>query len=309
MIKGGSQMRKWYKCLFSSTTITGKWLRVLACMSLVLIALSHGMFSVALTRANTVIIPNNFKSHQAIALSNGTTTADSFRRTVTSGWGSADAGGWWTVVGSPWAWSVSPGAGSVTVGANSEEQAYLSSFTIQNVDIVEKVVLPRCSGSSNCDAYVLGRYAPAYSPTYYTVGVMQGVGRADIFLHAQRSDGTNVGSDLDTGLPAANNAVVWLHVQFQGVNPTTLRARAWLDGTTEPSTWLLNTTDNNRAEQQAGMTGVQLRNEDTSALHTFQQQSYQTTGTAIPVNVTHNPSSSTTAHWALRGGRWRGLRL
>ncbi len=286
-------MRKWYKRLLSSATITEKWLRILACMSLVMIALSHGMFSDALARANTVIYPNNFKSHQANALSNG--TADSFRRTVTSGWGSADTGGWWTVVGSPWAWSVSPGAGRVTVGANSEEQAYLSSFTIQNVDIVEKVVLPRCSGSSNCDAYVLGRYTPAYSPTYYSVGVMQGAG--DIFLHAQRSDGTSLGSDLDTGLPTANNAVVWLHVQIRGANPTTLRAHAWLGGTTEPSTWLLNTTDNNSAEQQAGMIGVLLRNEDTSALHTFQQQSYQATGTAIPVNVTHNPSGSTTAHW------------
>ena len=66
----------------------------------------------------------------------GTAAADSFQRTVTSGWGSADTGGWWTVVGSPWNWSVSPGAGSVTVGANSEERAYLSSFTIQDVDVV-----------------------------------------------------------------------------------------------------------------------------------------------------------------------------
>ncbi len=229
-------MRKWSQRLFVPNPIAGKWLRVLgvlAVMGLLLVALSKEMFSIFPVRANTLI------------------ASDSFNRTVSNGWGTADLGGWWTVVGSPWAWTVSPGAGSVTVGANSEEQAYLSSFTIQNVDIVEKVMLPRCSGSSNCDAYVLGRYAPAYSPTYYRVGVMQGAGRADIFLHAQRSDGTNLGRDLDTGLPAANNAVVWLHVQFQGANPTTLRARVWLDGTTEPSTWLLNTTDNNSAEQQA----------------------------------------------------------
>lgn len=228
----------------------------------------------------------------------GTAAADSFQRTVTSGWGSADTGGWWTVVGSPWSWSVSAGAGNVTVGANSEERAYLSSFTIQDVDVVEKVVLPRCSGSStNCDAFVLGRYAPAYSPTYYRVGVVQGAGRADIFLRTQRSDGTSLGSDLDTRLTAANGAVVWLHVEFQGVNPTAVRARAWLDGTTEPSTWLLNTTDSNSAEQKAGTVGVRLRNEDTSASHTFQIESYQATGTATPVSVTPNPSSSTTAHW------------
>jgi DNA-binding beta-propeller fold protein YncE len=227
----------------------------------------------------------------------GTVAADSFQRTAASGWGSADTGGWWTVVGSPWSWSVSPGAGSVTVGANGQERAYLSSFTTQNVDVVEKVVLPRCSGSTTCDAFVLGRYAPAYNPTYYRVGVVQGTARADIFLRAQRSDGTNLGGDLDTGLHAANGAVVWLHVEFQGVNPTAVRARAWLDGTTEPSTWLLNTTDSNSAEQKTGMVGLQMSNEDTATSHIFQVESYQATGTAIPLSVTPNPSGSTTAHW------------
>ena len=60
---------------------------------------------------------------------------DSFNRTVASGWGSAEAGAWWTVVGSPWNWSVSPGAGNVNVGANGEERAYLSSFTVRDVDV------------------------------------------------------------------------------------------------------------------------------------------------------------------------------
>jgi hypothetical protein len=143
----------------------------------------------------------------------------------------------------------------------------------------------------------MGRYAPAYSPTYYRVGMVQGAGRATIFLRAQRSDGTTLGSDLNTGLPAANGAVVWLHVQFQGVNPTALRARAWLDGTSEPSAWLLNTTDNTSAEQKAGMVGMRLRNEDTGTSHTFQAESYQVSGTAKPISVTPNPSGSTTAHW------------
>ncbi|HEY5005569.1 MAG TPA: hypothetical protein VII61_20575 [Ktedonobacteraceae bacterium] len=228
----------------------------------------------------------------------GTIAADSFQRTIASGWGSADTGGWWTVAGSPWSWSVASAAGNVTVGANGQEQAYLSSFTTQDVDVVEKIVLPRCTGSStNCDSYVLGRYASGYSPTYYRVGLVQGAGNPDILLRAQRSDGTSLGSDLDTGLPAANGAVVWLHAQFQGVNPTAVRARAWLDGTTEPSTWLLNTTDSNSAEQVAGAVGVQFHNEDTSTSAAFQLESYQATGTAIPVSVTPNPSGSVTAHW------------
>lgn len=228
----------------------------------------------------------------------GTPASDSFQRNVASGWSNADAGGGWTVVGSPWNWSVSAGTGHVTVGAGAEERAYLSSFTIQDVDLVEKSVLPRCTGiNTNCGAFVLGRYSPAYNPTYYRVGVVQGTGKPDIFLRAQRSDGTALGGEIDTGLPAATGAVIWLHVEFQGVNPTIIRARAWLDGMPEPSTWLLTATDSTGAEQQAGMVGLLLRNEDTGSSHIFQVEKYQATGTATLLGATANPSSSAISHW------------
>jgi DNA-binding beta-propeller fold protein YncE len=226
-----------------------------------------------------------------------TAARDTFQRTVADGWGSATTGGWWSVVGSPWNWSVAPGDGKVKVQANSEERAYLSTFTIQDVNIVEKVVLPLCGGGSNCDSYVLGRYSPAYDPTYYRVGVIEGQSSSDIFIRAQRSDGTNLSNDLDTGLPASNKAVVWLHVQFLGTNPTTIRARAWLPGTPEPSGWLLNTTDNNAPEQTAGMIGVRERNEDPTSSHTFKVKSYTATGKAVPVSIAPNPKGKATTHW------------
>ena len=225
----------------------------------------------------------------------GTAASDSFQRSVASGWGNAETGGWWTVVGSPWNWSVSPGAGNVSVGAGGQERAYLSTFTVRDVDVLEQVTLPRCAGSTNCTSYVLGRYSPAYNPTYYRVGVGQGAGRPDIFIRAQRSDETNLAGEIDTGLPASEGADVMLRVEFTGANPTTIRARAWLAGTAEPSTWRLSVTDNNSVEQGAGMVGVHLRNEDTAASHSFAIQSYQVTGTAMPVTATPNPT--TVGHW------------
>jgi hypothetical protein len=224
----------------------------------------------------------------------GTAASDGFQRTLSTGWGSADTGGWWTVVGSPWAWSVASGAGRVVVAANAEERAYLSSFNVQDVDVLQKVALPRCS-SGNCDSYVIGRYSPAYNATYYRVGVVQGAGRSDIYLRAQRSDGAAVGADVDTHLPAADGAAVWQRVEFVGTNPTTIRARAWLDGTAEPASWQLVQTDSNAAEQKPGMVGVRFRNEDAAAAHTFGTASYQVTGTAQPLSVTPNPTGS--AHW------------
>jgi hypothetical protein len=91
-------------------------------------------------------------------------------------------------------------------------------------------------------------------------------------------------------LPAADGVKLWQRVEFVGVNPTVIRSRVWLVGTPEPSTWLLNITDDNAAEQTAGMVGVRMRNEDTGASQTFGVESYQATGSADPISQTPNPT-------------------
>jgi hypothetical protein len=186
--KGRNRMSKWSQRLGVPAAITRKRLHVLGCfasMILLLVVLTRNLHE-----DTTASYAFQSKSYKVTALSSGkggTAASDSFQRTIANGWGGADKGGWWTIVGSPWSWSVSPAVGSVNVGAGGEERSYLSSFNIQDVDIVEKVVLPRCTGKANCDAFVLGRYSSAYNPTYYRVGLVQGTGRADLFLRAQRS--------------------------------------------------------------------------------------------------------------------------
>ncbi|HTD19099.1 MAG TPA: hypothetical protein VK667_06155, partial [Ktedonobacteraceae bacterium] len=148
-------MRKWYQRLSMPTTTTEKWLRVLgafASMILLLIVLFEGIFLIAPARANTTI------------------ASDSFNRTVSNGWGNADQGGSWTVLDTPANWSVAPGAGSINVSASSQGRGVLGSLVVQDVDLLAKIVLPRCSGSgTNCDAYVIGRYTGGSKLSYYRV--------------------------------------------------------------------------------------------------------------------------------------------
>ena len=161
---------------------------------------------------------------------------------------------------------------------------------MQDVDLLAKVTLPRCSGSGHyCDAFLLGRVSAGRNPTYYRVGVVQGSGSRDIVLRAQRSDGSNLVNALDTGIPAAGGAQVMLRVEFVGVNPTVIRARAWAVGTNEPSSWLLNVTNASSAEQVAGAIGVRVRNEDTAQAHSFAFHRYRATTFPRP------PPSSTIA--------------
>ena len=186
---------------------------------------------------------------------------------------------------------VSPGAGSVTVGANSEERAYLSSFTIQDVDISGEDRSPKCMAATNCDAFVLGRYTPAYNPTYYRVGLVKGLaGLTFSFARSAVMAPAWAVISIPACLPPMGHGLATCRVPgsepYRSARP---RLAGW---DAEPSTWLLNTTDSTSAEQKAGMVGLRLRNEDTSASHTFQVESYQANGSAIPVSVTPNPSGS-----------------
>jgi hypothetical protein len=150
---------------------------------------------------------------------------------------------------------------------------------VQDVDLLAKVALPLCGGGTNCDTFLVGRFTGGGNPSYYRVGALQGQ-RSTVYLRAQRDDGSYLVNDLNTGIPAAAGVVLWMRVEFQGVNPTAIRARIWPAGTAEPSTWLLNTSDSTSAEQTAGAIGIRARNEDSSAPRTFQFQSYQ--ASALP---------------------------
>src|SRR4029077_18820846 len=82
-----------------------------------------------------------------------TVASDSFNRTVSGGWGTADVGGSWTVLDTAANWSVTPGIGSTSVPATAQQRAVLGSVSAQNVDLLAKVVLPRCTGGgTNCIA-------------------------------------------------------------------------------------------------------------------------------------------------------------
>jgi hypothetical protein len=246
------------------------------------------------------------------ACASGSIACDSYQRSVAAGWGTADAGGPWSILDTASSWSVSPGTGAVTVAASGEERAHLSSVSAQNVEILTKVILP-LSTQNNEFAYVLGRVTPGATPTYYRVGVGQGPSTSAIFIRAQRDDATSVGGDMSTGIPAANGVVLWLRVQFQGVNPTAIRARAWTDGATEPGLWTLDTTDSSAAQQVTGTVGVRLRNADTASSSVFKVLLYQAVPlaqrAALPQGFATDTFNRTVSNgWGTAdvGGAWTG---
>jgi hypothetical protein len=58
------------------------------------------------------------------------------------------------------------------------------------------------------------------------------------------------------GLRYTANMKLKLRVQAVGSSPSTVRVRAWPDGTAEPATWMVTTTDNATGVQSPGWAGL-----------------------------------------------------
>jgi hypothetical protein len=58
------------------------------------------------------------------------------------------------------------------------------------------------------------------------------------------------------GLTVAANDQLQLRLQVTGASPTTLQAKVWRDGATEPAAWQLTATDTAASLQVAGSVGL-----------------------------------------------------
>jgi hypothetical protein len=70
-------------------------------------------------------------------------------------------------------------------------------------------------------------------------------------LHVMR-DGTALSGSTLPGITVAAGTRVRVRVQVEGTNPTVIRTRAWLVGTTEPSAWQATASDTAAALQAPG---------------------------------------------------------
>ncbi len=175
----------------------------------------------------------------------GVLAADAFGRSVSSGWGSADAGGPWTV-NSTAKFSVASGVGRVAANAGSTLNAVLGQVSSSATDVQTTLAvdkLPNQALNSTVAARVVGASLYGARVRVNPNGSVQ--------LHLMR-DGTALAGNTVPGLTVAAGTKVRVRVQAEGTNPTQLRARAWPLGAAEPSAWQSTATDSTSALQTAG---------------------------------------------------------
>ena len=176
---------------------------------------------------------------------------DAFDRSVSSGWGSADVGGAWSLRGTASRFSVSDGAGRMQIPASTAQTVYADlngvSSTSTRIDAVFSV-----------DALVESQYVSLVgrrvgSTNYIARLRLQADGGARLYL--LQDGATSIAPMLQVPITIVAGQQYVLSLEVTGTSPTTVRAKVWQLGQAEPG-WMREGTNSLAALQTAGSVSV-----------------------------------------------------
>jgi PKD repeat protein len=182
---------------------------------------------------------------------------DSFDRTSTGGWGTADTGGTWTPNGSQDLFSVSDGLGEMTMsGVGEGVTMALGSVSSTATDVRLRFSLDKTPTGGGQYVSIIGR-GISFTSDYRTKVRLTRARTVEVTLSRVVS---GVETELETAvLPGVAYArATWYSVRMQasGTGSTNLRAKVWWGDEPEPAAWTVTTTDRAASLQVAGWVGV-----------------------------------------------------
>jgi CSLREA domain-containing protein len=235
---------------------------------------SNGSFAVAiigvtagqyLTTTATDAAGNTSEFSQNIQVATGgggggptTFAKDTFTRNITSGWGNAETGGGYTLIGTASNFNVNGFSGTMAVqSAGGALYAKLPGVTTTDLDFVFRLKTDKPAVGNNQIAFFLARSIS--NNTEYR-GQLRISTSNSVFIRALKvvnGSQTNLGTEITVpGLTYSAGSYIWMHGQVVGTNPTTIRLKAWADGQAEPSGWQFTVTDSEPSLQVAGSVGL-----------------------------------------------------
>jgi hypothetical protein len=221
----------------------------------------RGSKPVAAVLLGFTLVASLLVNHQfALAAAPQPIANDTFTRTVASGWGSAELGGAWTLVpaAAP-TFVVDKTAGLITLMTDGKSPtARLDAVSSVDTDLTTSFRVSKAATGSGAYIYAIGRRVPSAGQYHATVHLLAG---GAVNLSLARRDAASVETTIlpaatVAGLTAAADTSLTVRVQVSGTSPTTVRARVWKTGTTEPTSWARTVTDATAALQKAGSLGV-----------------------------------------------------
>jgi hypothetical protein len=187
----------------------------------------------------------------------GALATDTFTRTAAGGWGTGELGGAWSTTGAAANFSVASGIGTQRMNTlGSTVATYLNGVSSASTDLAVTMSIDSSATGGGFYASFQGRRVGTvgdyrgklrvYSTGAVSLGVSRMVGTTETSLKAVTVPGlTYTGGDQ-----------LRVRVQVTGTSPTTVRAKVWRVGTTEPVAWLVSSTDSTAALQVPGGIGL-----------------------------------------------------
>ncbi|MHA7269823.1 PKD domain-containing protein [Arthrobacter sp. HLT1-20] len=187
----------------------------------------------------------------------GVVISDDFNRTLSSGLGSADLGGSWTLNGGPQYFAVASGAGQwKLLSAGSGPSAYLRGVSLTSANSTAVVSLNKAASGGPVYTSLAGRSISGAGE--YRAKLRFDAG-GQVTLSTTRVVGsteTTLGQVVLAGIVYTANTKLQIRIEVTGTSPTTVRAKAWVAGAAEPGAWALQSTDNSSALQSGGGVGI-----------------------------------------------------
>jgi hypothetical protein len=189
---------------------------------------------------------------------------DTFTRTVSNGLGTADTGGSWSVSGSASNYSVSGGTGRMRLASpGASPAAHLLAVSAADVDVTVDSVLDKPATGGGVYAVVVARHVGSNDYRFR----MRRLATGSVMLYLTKVVGgvqTSLTSTSVAGLMPAVTDTLRMRFQVRGAGTTTLSAKVWRVGQTEPANWQTTTTDSTAVLQTPGAVGLRALLSDTS---------------------------------------------
>ena len=186
----------------------------------------------------------------------GPVAADTFGRSRTGSWGTADKGGDWTIVNGATRFSVADGKGKIgLVNAGSGVAARLDGVSLTDTDLTFDVSVDKAATGGGYYVYTFGRTVPGAGSYSATTRVMNTGEVQVLLLKTVGTTETNLANKVVSGLTYSAGDVLHVRLQVMGTGSTALRLKVW-KGNTEPTAWTLTANDSTASLQAAGGVGL-----------------------------------------------------
>jgi hypothetical protein len=204
-----------------------------------------------------------------IQMKPGPSGVDGFTRTTTGGWGTADIGGAWSIIGDATRFSVDGSRGRIAAPQNTPFYALLASNAARDVDVKAEISFPDLPGpGAHTGWLVLRRQSDGRQ---YRVGLVRDGVTQGLSLRGEPAGA--LFAETDTGLVHEAGARYNVRARIAGDgspdHKTRVRVRVWKAGTPEPTSWTVDAFDEESAgPQAAGVVGL-AADSSTAGLATF----------------------------------------